>query len=114
MLARVRTPRGLDYGATIEFEADTDETVNSEETWLFVRGGWGEVRLGDVDGVAEESAVGAQEVAAGTGGIDGDVVDEIAVPVVISPAPAPRPSSATIRRASPASAWASATPRPRS
>ena len=34
-------------------------------------GGWGEVRLGDEDGVADNSSVGGQVIAAGTGGIDG-------------------------------------------
>jgi outer membrane protein OmpU len=83
VLARGRdAATGLVYGATIEFDADTDQTLNTTETWVFARGGWGEVRLGDVEGVADESVVGAQEVAAGTGGIDGDVIDEIAVPVV--------------------------------
>ena len=83
ILARTRDPQtGLEYGATIEFQADTDQIFNTKETWIFVRGGWGEVRLGDQEGVAENSSVGAQEVAAGTGGIDGDVVDEIAVGVV--------------------------------
>ena len=38
---------GLEYGATIEFEADTNNTFNTDESWLFLRGGWGEVRLGD-------------------------------------------------------------------
>ena len=83
LLARARDEAtGLDYGATIEFDADTDQTLNTIESWIFTRGYWGEVRLGDVEGVTDESVVGAQEVAAGTGGIDGDVVDEIAVPVV--------------------------------
>ena len=41
---------GLEYGATIEFEADTNNTANTDETWIFLRGGWGEVRLGDEDG----------------------------------------------------------------
>jgi predicted porin len=83
VLARGRDERtGMEYGATIEFLADTDEIFNTKETWVFARGGWGEVRLGDQEGVAENSSVGAQEVAAGTGGIDGDVVDEIAVGVV--------------------------------
>ena len=80
VLARGRDEKtGMEYGATIEFQADTDQIFNTKETWIFVRGGWGEVRLGDQEGVAENSSVGAQEVAAGTGGIDGDVVDEIAV-----------------------------------
>ena len=83
VLARAESRElGIDYGATIEFDADTDQTFNTKETWVFVRGDWGEIRMGDVEGVAEESSVGAQEVAAGTGGIDGAVIDEIAVPVV--------------------------------
>jgi outer membrane protein OmpU len=62
---------GLEYGGTIEFEADTDSTFNTDESWIFLRGGWGEVRLGDEDGVVDNSILGGQTVAAGTGGIDG-------------------------------------------
>ena len=84
VLARARDGElGLDYGATIEFEADTDEVVNTDETWLFVRGGWGELRLGDVDGPVDASALGAYTIAAGTGGIDGDVVDALAVDAIL-------------------------------
>ena len=60
----------MEYGGTIEFEADTNWTDNTDETWVFLSGGWGEVRLGDEDGVADNSSVG-QVIAAGTGGIDG-------------------------------------------
>ncbi len=73
---------GLEYGATIEFEADTNNTFNTDESWLFLRGGWGEIRLGDEDGVADNSAVGAQTIAAGTGGIDGSDAVISAAPVV--------------------------------
>jgi len=69
---------GLEYGATIEFEADTSRTDNTDETWVYLRGGWGEIRLGDEDGVADNSSVGAQVIAAGTGGIDGSVIDALA------------------------------------
>ena len=61
----------MEYGGTIEFEADTNRTDNTDETWMFLSSGWGEVRLGDEDGVADNSLVGAQVIAAGTGGIDG-------------------------------------------
>ena len=72
VLARGKSEEtGLEYGATVEFEADTNQSLNTDETWIFMRGGWGEVRLGDEDGVADNSAVGAQTIAAGTGGIDG-------------------------------------------
>ena len=73
---------GLEYGATIEFEADTNSTLNTDETWIFVRGGWGELRMGDEDGVVDNSTVGANTIAAGTGGIDGSDAVVAAAPVV--------------------------------
>ncbi len=73
---------GLEYGATIEFEADTNNTANTDETWLFLRGGWGEIRLGDEDGVVDNSVVGGQTMAAGTGGIDGSDAVISAAPLV--------------------------------
>jgi outer membrane protein OmpU len=73
---------GLEYGGTIEFEADTNTTLNTDESWVFLRGGWGEVRLGDEDGVVDNSTVGANTLAAGTGGIDGSDAVIAAVPVV--------------------------------
>jgi len=74
---------GLEYGGTIELEADTDAVANADETWLFLRGGWGEARLGDVDGPVDASALGAFTIAAGTGGIDGDVVDALAIDAIL-------------------------------
>ena len=73
---------GLEYGATVEFEADTNRTDNTDETWVFLRGGFGEVRLGDEDGPLDNSAVGGFSIGAGTGGIDGTVIDTIATGVV--------------------------------
>jgi predicted porin len=77
---------GLDYGGMVEFEADTNRTDNTDETWVFVRGGFGELRFGDEDGAADASSIGAYTIAAGTGGIDGAVVDALAISPV-------RPSS---------------------
>ena len=83
VIARAKDEQtGLEYGGTIEFEADTNRTDNTDETWLFVRGGWGEFRLGDEDGVVDNSVVGASIIAAGTGGIDGSIVDTFATGVV--------------------------------
>ncbi len=62
---------GMRYGATVEFEADTNATVNTDETWIFIGGNWGELRFGDEDGAADNMKVGGFSVAAGTGGIDG-------------------------------------------
>ena len=64
VLARGKSEQtGLEYGGTIEFEADTNRTDNTDETWVFLRGGWGELRLGDEDGVVDNSVVGGQTVA---------------------------------------------------
>ena len=72
VLARAKSEQtGLEYGATVEFEADTNQTVNTDETWMFLRGGWGELRMGDEDGAVDNSIIGGQTIAAGTGGIDG-------------------------------------------
>lgn len=79
VLARsVHEPTGIEYGGTVEFEADTNSTLNTDETWLFVRGGFGEFRFGDEDGPVDNSWVGGNTVAAGTGGIDGSIVDTVA------------------------------------
>ena len=72
VLARGKSEQtGLEYGATVEFEADTNHSLNTDETWMFMRGGWGELRMGDEDGAVDNSIIGGQTIAAGTGGIDG-------------------------------------------
>jgi predicted porin len=73
---------GIEYGATVEFEVDTNTTNNTDETWIFVRGGFGEFRFGDEDGPVDNSFVGGRTVAAGTGGIDGSIVDAVAASAV--------------------------------
>ena len=78
----VHEPSGIEYGGAVEFEADTDETLNTDETWLFLRGGFGEFRFGDGDGAVENSSIGAYTIAAGTGGIDGTIVDVIGTMVI--------------------------------
>ena len=62
---------GTEYGAKVELEADTNALFNADETWLWIKGSWGELRLGDEDGGADMFKVGGASVAAGTGGIDG-------------------------------------------
>lgn len=63
---------GVVYGAVIEFEADTNKNSNADESYLFLRGGFGEVQLGDDDGIAKDMAIGAHKVAVATGGLDGE------------------------------------------
>src|SRR3954451_21718662 len=72
VLARGKSEQtGLEYGGTIEFEADTNSTFNTDESWVYLRAGWGELRMGDEDGAVDNSIIGGQTIAAGTGGIDG-------------------------------------------
>src|SRR3954468_9313764 len=73
---------GLEYGAHIEFEGDTDSTFNTDEEWLWLRGGFGEFRFGDEDGVVDSDSIGAYTIAANTGGIDGDVINQLSIGVV--------------------------------
>ncbi|MCX8100423.1 MAG: porin [Geminicoccaceae bacterium] len=73
---------GIEYGATIEFEADTNRTDNTDETWVILKGAFGEFRFGDEDGAADNMKVGGFSVAVGTGGIDGSVID---TPLVVGP-----------------------------
>lgn len=73
---------GTEYGGTVEFEADTNAETNTDETWIFVRGGWGGLRLGDEDGITDDFAPGAQNVASGTGGLDGTLVDSYGTSLV--------------------------------
>jgi hypothetical protein len=47
---------GIRYGGYIEFQADTNVEENTDETWIYLRGGWGEAHLGDDDGVSSISA----------------------------------------------------------
>ncbi len=62
---------GTEYGARIEFEGDQSVTNNVDENWIWIRGSWGEIRLGNDDGASDNMKVTAANIAAGTGGIDG-------------------------------------------
>lgn len=42
---------GVVYGAVIALEADTNKNPNADETYVFLRGGFGDVQFGDDDGV---------------------------------------------------------------
>jgi hypothetical protein len=70
---------GIRYGMFVEFETDGNSTLNTDEAWIFIDGAFGGFRLGDEDGALDNSKIGAQNIAAGTGGIDGnDVVASVA------------------------------------
>jgi predicted porin len=66
---------GLEYGFDIELQTQTDDTVNADETWMFLEGGWGRVELGDQDGAADRMFVGGEDNVSGRGGYNGDVGD---------------------------------------
>jgi hypothetical protein len=67
---------GIRYGMTVEFEADASTSSSNpiDENWIFIDGSFGGIRLGNEDGVVDNSKLGAYTIAAGTGGIDGQRV----------------------------------------
>lgn len=65
---------GIRYGMLVEFETDPQSGENIDESWIFVNGGFGGFRLGNEDGAVDNSKIGAYNIAAGTGGIDGQGV----------------------------------------
>jgi outer membrane protein OmpU len=87
LLAGKHDATGIEYGARIELEGDTSRTANGDETWVYLRGGFGELRLGDEDGSADMdgAAVSAATLAAGTGGLDADVLDTFGAVRTIDP-----------------------------
>lgn len=65
----------MEYGGRFRLRFDNFRGSNNnivDRSWLFVRGGWGEVRLGNDTGPADNSKVISSTIAAGTGGVDGD------------------------------------------
>ncbi|WP_191058580.1 porin [Geminicoccus harenae] len=65
----------MEYGGRWRLRLDNgrgSENNLVDRSWLFIRGGWGEVRLGNEVGPADNSKVFSSVIAAGTGGIDGD------------------------------------------
>ena len=69
-------------GARVVLNADADiEEVNAEETYMFTEGAFGSMQLGRTEGAEDKMALGADIIAAGTGGIDGDAANlgEVAI-----------------------------------
>lgn len=62
---------GLEYGGVIQLESDTNNTSDADETYVYIRGKFGEIRAGDGNGVIEQMVTGAQPLNQFTGGLDG-------------------------------------------
>lgn len=74
-----KADNGLGYGAVISLEADVtadanNEGLNASRTYTFLDGSFGRFELGSNSGAPEALAVEADNLARGTGGIDGDWV----------------------------------------
>ncbi len=63
---------GIVDGAVVESDAETNKNPEADETHVCLRDGVGDVQFGDDDGIAEDFAIGAHEVAVATGGLDGE------------------------------------------
>lgn len=72
-----KADNGLCYGAVVDLEADVtgdahNQGFNASETYVFLDGSFGRFEMGSTAGSAETLAIEADNVARGTGGIDGD------------------------------------------
>ncbi len=79
---------GIRYGFVVEFETDPQNAVGAttgnaviDESWIFIDGAFGGFRLGNEDGAADNSKIGAYNIAAGTGGIDGQGAVAAGIPI---------------------------------
>ena len=66
---------GLEYGFEMELQTQTNDGDNSDETWAYLRGNWGEINLGDQDDAADRMAIGGEDAMPGRGGYDGAIGD---------------------------------------
>ena len=71
--AEGETDAGLLYGAEITLEGDVTTTAKADSVFLFFSGGFGRVELGASAGAEDNMRLAADTIAAGTGGIDGDL-----------------------------------------
>lgn len=86
-----KAANGLRYGAVIEFQVDFSDgtynpvprsgssrtAVDTDEMWMFLAGEFGQVRLGDEDGVLGGLMNSGHVTNFGTGGVDGDYGDAV-------------------------------------
>lgn len=71
--ADVSPSEGPRIGAKVVLETDADvEEVDADETFIFMSGGFGLIQAGRTKGAEDAMALGADTIAVGTGGIDGD------------------------------------------
>ena len=60
---------GIEVGAAIEFEAEGEANNNTDEQYLYINGGFGQVKLGQEDGAAADMTITAPGV--GMVGVNG-------------------------------------------
>ncbi|MGI9449899.1 MAG: porin [Geminicoccaceae bacterium] len=83
--ADVSPSNALEIGAKAVLDVDADiDDVNADETYMFMKGGFGLVEVGRTAGAEDQMALGADTIAAGTGGIDGDAANLGEVKIVNS------------------------------
>src|SRR3546814_17517703 len=70
--------KGIEYGVSVEFVANTDEVTAADEAWAFVESdAWGRIEMGDQDDAMDRMHVEGDDVLVGRAGYDGDIDDFI-------------------------------------
>ena len=91
VVANGKAANGLRYGGAIELQVDqndgtfsdtsrtsTNKTmVNTDEMWMFIAGDFGQIRVGDEDGVLGGLMFSGHVTNFGSGGLDGDWFDSV-------------------------------------
>lgn len=74
---------GLRYGSITNFETDIDSDGYETQPFIFIEGSLGEARFGVDDAAGISLRQGVAEIAVGTGGLDGELIDS---PDLVTPA----------------------------
>lgn len=72
--AKGTAENGMEYGATVQLRASTDDSLAADEVTLWVESKWGRVELGDQDGAADAMAYYAPKIGFGQA-VDADYDD---------------------------------------
>ncbi|MFC1659111.1 porin [Pseudomonadota bacterium] len=79
---------GMKYGAIVELEANiTNDSesndINADKAYIFSESMYGKLEFGNTNGVAHNMKLGAETFARGAGGINGEYLNHINLPMVV-------------------------------
>ena len=70
-----KADNGIKYGVVVELNVLTTDTKSADEVYAYLKGDFGQIKMGDEDDVTDKMSIGGHKVLVGRGGFDGDVAD---------------------------------------